>query len=73
MVAVARKVLDVPDADWNELNRDATFKMKYKQRSSLRANRRAWSRDMATSGRCYPLDPDLDTDRGAAFLAAQVG
>jgi len=28
-----RKVLDVPDADWNELNRDATFKMKYKQRS----------------------------------------
>merc|ERR1719472_727559 len=27
------KVLDVPDADWNELNRDATFKMKYKQRS----------------------------------------
>jgi hypothetical protein len=28
-----RKVLDVPDADWNKLNRDATFKMKYKQRS----------------------------------------
>merc|ERR1719482_1018436 len=28
-----RKVLEVPDADWNELNRDATFKMKYKQRS----------------------------------------
>merc|ERR1719408_221781 len=28
-----QRVLDAPETDWNELNRDATFKMKYKQRS----------------------------------------
>jgi len=28
-----RKVVDVPEADWNKLNQDATHKMKYKARS----------------------------------------
>jgi len=32
-VSELMKVLDVPDVDWKKLNRDATFKMKYKARS----------------------------------------
>ena len=28
-----QRALDAPETDWNDLNKDATFKMKYKQRS----------------------------------------
>ena len=39
-----RKVLDVPESDWNELNKDATFKMKTNFRRVTRPSRlnRAW-------------------------------
>merc|ERR1719335_1817199 len=32
-VAALERALDVPEVDWKKLNRDATFKKKYKARS----------------------------------------